>query len=157
MDIIPLTDVNRTAVDLFIRDEWGGPMVVSLGKLYDTSKLPGFIAVMDSRQMGAVLYRLENDECEIEVLYSVEQNRGAGTALLDKIVAMAKKMGLRRVFLITTNDNAHAIRFYQRYGFSLKAVHIGSLAAGRLLKPGIPATGIDGIPLEHEFEFEILI
>jgi len=32
---------------------------------------------------------------------------------------------MRRVFLITTNDNLHALDFYQRRGFELVAVHCG--------------------------------
>lgn len=40
----------------------------------------------------------------------------------------------------------------------LKAVHIGAVDEARsLLKPEIPATGEDGIPIRHEFEFELLL
>ena len=64
----------------------------------------------------------------------------------------------RQPGLITTNDNTSALRFYQKYGFSLKAVHIGAAdEARRLLKPALPRTGEDRIPIHHEFEFEILL
>lgn len=55
------------------------------------------------------------------------------------------------------NDNTHAIRFCQKYGFPLKAVHIGAIEEVRRLKSGVPKLGNDGIPIEHEFEFEILL
>jgi len=45
------------------------------------------------------------------------------------------------------------MRFYQRYGFELAAVRLGAMAEARRLKPSIPLTGDDGIPIEHEFEF----
>ena len=43
-------------------------------------------------------------------------------------------------------------------GGELKAVYIGAVdEARRLLKPALPRTGEDGIPIHHEFEFEILL
>ncbi|MCL2397323.1 MAG: hypothetical protein FWC93_04580 [Defluviitaleaceae bacterium] len=47
--------------------------------------------------------------------------------------------------------------FYQRLGFSLRAVHINALEESRKLKPQIPLTGYEGIPVAHEFEFEVLL
>ena len=38
-----------------------------------------------------------------------------------------QKIGCNRMWLVTTNDNTPAIRFYQRYGFTLKAVHINAV------------------------------
>jgi hypothetical protein len=55
---------------------------------------------------------------------------------------------------VTTNDNAPAIRFYQRRGWDLVALHRDAVNESRRLKPEIPATGVDGIPIRHELEFE---
>ena len=54
-----------------------------------------------------------------------------------------------------TNDNTAALRFYQKYGFALVAVHRNAIEQDRLLKPEIPFTGNDGIPLRDEIELEI--
>lgn len=132
-------------------------MLATLGNLFDSSNLPGFIALDGDQPMGAILYRMDQGECEIAALFSLIQGRGAGAALMDAVINAAKTAGCHRVFLITTNDNTHAIRFYQKYGLSLKAVHIGSIEITRKLKPGLPARGIDGIPIEHEFEFEMIL
>jgi len=104
-----------------------------------------------------VLYRLNNDECEVSVLFSLIQGIGVGTKLLDEVVDIAKRENVRRVWLFTTNDNTQAIRFYQKYGFPLKAVHIGAFEVTRKLKNELPALGNDNIPIEHEFEFEMLL
>ncbi|UCC16424.1 MAG: hypothetical protein JSU58_08645, partial [Dehalococcoidales bacterium] len=56
---------------------------------------------------------------------------------------------------ITTNDNTHAIRFYQRYGFKIATIYPNSMEEARKIKPEIPFTGNDGIPLRDEIEFEI--
>ena len=60
-----------------------------------------------------------------------------------------------RVFLITTNDNMHALRYYQKRGSELVAVHRGAVNESRKIKPSIPLTGMDGIPLRDEIELEM--
>lgn len=54
-----------------------------------------------------------------------------------------------------TNDNTIALRFYQRRGFDLVALHRDAVTRARAeLKPSIPLE-IDGIPLRHELELEM--
>jgi hypothetical protein len=59
--------------------------------------------------------------------------------------------------LITTNDNVAALRFYQKRGFTLAALHKNALEQSRRLKPQIPLLGLDGIPLRDEIELEIFL
>ena len=157
MEIQTLNEKFRGAVDGYVRCLWGGPMCATMGTLYDTSDLPGFVAVEEGALLGALLYRVAGDEMEISTLFSLVEGQGAGKKLLDAAAEEAKRLGFKRLWLITTNDNTRAIRFYQRYGFHLKAVHIGAVNEARKLKPSIPLLGDDGIPIEHEFEFEILL
>jgi len=156
--IVPIEPDFRDAANALIKKEWAGPFIVSKGHIRDTSVLPGFAAVDDSNSLcGLVTYHIENDECEITTLNSLKENQGIGSVLLKTVINIAKENHCRRVWLITTNDNTHAIRFYQRFGFSLKEVHINSMENARKLKPSIPLVGMDGIPLSHEFEFEIIL
>ena len=129
-------------------------MMVTLGNLFDSRPLPGYAMLEEGQVVGAVLYRLSGAECEVAALYSLVENCGIGSALLRQVINNAAKCGCRRVWLVTTNDNTHAIRFYQRFGFTLKKVHINRLDAVRKLKAGLPERGVDEIPLSHEFEFE---
>ncbi len=39
---------------------------------------------------------------------------------------------------LVTYDNVHALRFYQKRGFVLAALHRNAMAQARLLKPSIP-------------------
>ena len=56
---------------------------------------------------------------------------------------------------ITTNDHVDALRFYQRRGFQLAAVHRGAVEDSRgKLKPEIPVVGAYGIPLRDEIELD---
>ncbi len=147
---------HRGAVNSHIDREWGNP-IVTMGNIIDTRDLPGFVNVEDAAVQGAALYRIADGECEIVALYSLSQARGVGSALIEAVTNAAKEAGCRRVFLITMNDNTHAIRFYQKRGFSLKAVHIDAFKATQGIKgmgEGV-ILGMDDIPILHEFEFEI--
>jgi hypothetical protein len=47
------------------------------------------------------------------------------------------------------------LRFYQKQGFRLVAVHRNAVEKSRELKPGIPSIGMDGIPIRDEVELEM--
>jgi GNAT superfamily N-acetyltransferase len=141
-----------------MRSHWGTVAVVSRGRLTeDASGLSGIVAERDGRPVGFALLRLDRRERqgEVVVLQSLESRSGVGTALLEGARAEAAHRGCRRLWLITTNDNLDAIRFYQRRGWDWVAFHRDALAESRRLKPSIPETGFDGIPLRHELEFAI--
>ncbi len=59
------------------------------------------------------------------------------------------------LWVITTNDNVDALRFYQRRGFCLVRVHRGAADRSRAsLKPDFPPVGAYEIPLRDEIELE---
>lgn len=155
--IEPLTGEFRVFVDKQIAEGWAGPFMVTRGVVHDTRTHPGFIARENEDPIGYTLYNFANGDCEITLLEILRENKGIGSALVNAVKAKAKKAGCRRVWLITTNDNTRAIRFYQRIGFTLRAVYINALDEARKLKAQIPLTGCDGIPIAHEFEFEFLL
>jgi len=145
----------RDFVDKQIRDSWAGPLIVSKGNLHDTRTHNGFAAVCNGEVVGYTLYHIADNGCEITVLESLHEGRGVGSALVNTVIHEAKEAGCDRVWLITTNDNTHAIRFYQRIGFALRGVRINAIEKARTLKPQIPMTGNEDIPIAHEFEFEL--
>jgi len=153
-NIVPIMEAYRKVVDDCIAESWGGPYIVTKGKIIDTRTNAGVVAIGDNGILGYALYNIADGECEITVLESLVENQGIGSALVEMIIKQASHEGCTRIWLITTNDNVRAIRFYQRIGFNLCAVHINALEESRKLKPKIPLTGYDGIPIAHEFEFE---
>ena len=70
------------------------------------------------------------------------------------MIEKGKELGCDRVWLITTNDNVHAMRFYQLKGFDMVAFHEDAVNKAREKKPEIPKIGHFGIEVEHEIEFE---
>ncbi|MCL2637270.1 MAG: GNAT family N-acetyltransferase [Oscillospiraceae bacterium] len=154
MNIKPITAENREAVTEILKREWGLP-IVSRETAHDGTKLPGFVSVSDEKINGLVTYNIDERGCEITSLNSFEENKGVGSALIDAVLEVAKENNCARLWLVTTNDIIHAIRFYQRRGFDWIATHINSADGMRRLKPTIPLLGEENIPIKHEIEFEI--
>jgi len=147
----------RAQTDDLIAAGWGGYSLVSRGVLHDCRDYPGLVAIAGGKVIGYLLHNIVGDECEILVLESLCENCGVGGALITAVTEMARAAGCRRIWLVTSNDNTHAIRFYQRRGMALCAVHLHAMDEARRLKPQIPATGNDGLPIDHEIEFEVVL
>jgi ribosomal protein S18 acetylase RimI-like enzyme len=70
---------------------------------------------------------------------------------------LAVAAGDRRLWLVTTNDNTRAIRFYQLWSMDLCAFHRHGARRSREAKPSLPKHGAEGIPLNYELVFELLL
>jgi len=157
MEIIEINESIRKKVHDLITKNWGSPLMVTRGRMHFVDKLPGYVAIEGDEIVGLITYCIDNNECEIVSLDSLHENQGVGTKLLEKVVEMAQEKGLNRIWLITTNDNTRAIRFYQKRGFNMKALYLQAVCEARKIKPEIPLYGYDGIPILHEIEFERIL
>ena len=151
------TGSDREWACALLVERWGSTHMVTRGVLHDLARLPGLIAWLGSARAGLLTYRRDAACCEVLSLDSVISGAGVGSALLTAVQTSARTAGCRRVWLVTTNDNTPALRFYQRRGFSLVALHCGAVEAARALKPEIPLSGIDEIALRDEIELEFLL
>ena len=154
-EINEISSKDSSLVASFIAESWGSPMSISRGRMVDTSKLPGFICKKDNQIVGLLTYHIDNKDCEIVTLNSQIKNIGLATQLINKVIEKAKSLDCKRVWLITTNDNTYAIRFYQKRGFEWVGFYRNSMEESRKLKPEIPELGDDNISIKHEIEFEI--
>lgn len=150
------------ADDAWVRERlttrWGATVVACVSGLHDALTLDSLVAEIDGRPVGLLTYRIESDECEVVTLDSLVSGHGIGTALLQAVADLARAQGCRRVWLTTTNDNLPALRFYQRQGWDLVRLHHGLVDEWRrTVKPGIPARGLDGIPISHALELELIV
>ncbi len=160
--IRPLVSTDRNWVAHFLDEHWHSTKIVSRGVAYYAHLLPGFVAEMtnapeDAPPAGLLTYHIDGKNCQVITLNSLQQDIGVGAKLLEMVKQVALDMGCKRLWLITTNDNLEALRFYQKRGFHLVAVYPNALAESRKLKPQIPIMGIDDIPLRDEIELEILL
>jgi GNAT superfamily N-acetyltransferase len=105
---------------------------------------------------GLLTYVVEGGACEILTLHATSQWQGAGTALVEAARRIATDEGCDRLWVVTTNDNVDALRFYQRRGFRLAVLRPGAVdESRRTLKPEISPAGDYGIPLRDEIELEM--
>ena len=157
MEYLAITDLNRQKINGFIRDHWFTTEMVILGEIVDMTVVEGIAAMDGDEIVGLITYRVSGDTCEITSLDSLREGQGIGTALLKQVIALAREKNCLKVSLITTNDNIHAIQFYQKRGFDLLRLHKDSIQQARVLKPEIPLIGSNGIPITDELEFEMLL
>ncbi len=146
---------DRKWLSKLVREHGGARIVVSKGKVYEPENLEGFVASQDGKLLGALTYHIDGDECEIVTVDSTKEGIGVGSSLMEAMEKKAQALECRRLWLITTNDNLPALRFYQKRGFRLVGVHPNAMKVSRKLKPSIPKIGRDGIPLWDELELEI--
>jgi GNAT superfamily N-acetyltransferase len=122
---------EREDLARFIRTSWGSSTITSRGVAHDASLLTCLVAADGERWLGLAIYQFDGDECELVLLEAFEKHRGIGTALLEATIEQARKLNSRRLWLVTTNDNLDALRFYQR-----RDMHISRLWRTQPPRPG---------------------
>jgi GNAT superfamily N-acetyltransferase len=153
-EIRPIADEHREWLQSKVREVWKGRYVVSRGVAYEPANLPGFIAYQSGIPAGIATYHIEGDECELVTLDALNQWKGVGSKLIEAVEEEARKQACSRMWMITTNDNIDGLRFYQRRGYVISAVHPNAIDQSRKLKPSIPLVGCYGISIRDEIELE---
>ncbi len=157
MDIRWIDPASRERINALIVRQWYTMQMVVHGESIDLGSADGYYACEGDEIVGLITYRTAGNEMEILSLDSFQEGRGIGTGLLETVVAEARETGIRRIMLVTTNDNLAALRFYQKRGFDMCRFCRNALDQARKIKPEIPLTGMDGIPLKHEIELEMVL
>lgn len=154
MNVVAINELSKEKVIEFFKEHWGSPqMVISTG-IYDCSTLDGFAVLKEDKIIGLITYDIQNGECEIISLDSVEEGKGIGSALVQEVELLALKENCKVIKLVTTNDNLLALKFYQKRGFILSQIFNNAVEKARKLKPEIPLIGNDGIPIRDEIELK---
>lgn len=176
--IRPLIREDREWVARFLDEHWLTTQIVSRGKVLYGHLLPGFVAerllppdtvpqsededstevnpLVRMEKVGLLTYNLEGKECELVTINSLAPNLGIGSAMVEQLRLSAKEAGIKRIWLVTTNDNLDALRFYQKRDFELVAVYRNAIEQSRRLKPQIPILGHYDIPIRDELELELI-
>jgi GNAT superfamily N-acetyltransferase len=148
---------DRVAVEALL-GEHGSLRVARRGELLDSLDHPALLAWVGDVLVGVATYVVDGEACELLTLHAQHQFTGTGTALVEAVVESAREAGCQRLWLVTTNDNVDALRFYQRRGFRLTQLRPGAVDVSReTLKPEIPSVGAHQIPLRDEVELELTL
>ena len=135
-----------------LMENFAGRLHARLGEVVDVLACPGFVAEINGERCGIATFREAERSVEVVYIETTVRHRGVGTALIGQVLDSARG---KRVWLVTTNDNLDALRFYQRRGFRLAELRAGAVDETRhRLKPSIPSIGNFGIPVHDEIVLE---
>ncbi|WP_337099138.1 GNAT family N-acetyltransferase [Paenibacillus sp. YIM B09110] len=155
--LAPMSEIDRE----WLKEQWvqwGDETMITKGKQHHIQGMDAFIAWDDDVQVGEAAYRLDIYDCELMSMNATVQGIGVGSKLLSTVEQMVKQSGRNRIWLITSNDNVDALRFFQRCGYRITAVYPGSIdEARKMLKPTIPKVGYYDIPIRDEIELEKIL
>jgi GNAT superfamily N-acetyltransferase len=155
MCILEKLPEDHAWVVALLEDRWGSTTILSRGRVHQADGLPGYILWEKDMRMGLITYHIDGGSCEIVTLDSLAEGKGIGTALIDALRDRAVDLGCNQLWVITTNDNLPALRFYQKQGFRLTALYPGAVEESRCLKPSIPLAGHADIPIRDEIQLGI--
>ena len=154
MAVREATEADADVVAAFL-EQHGSAVVARHGELLDATGRPALLVEDGGRLVGLLTYVVSGLDCEVLTLHADPPRGGIGTALVEAVASVAASLGCDRLWLITTNDNVDALRFYQRRGFRLVALHPGAVDRSRReLKPQISEVADNGIPIRDELDLE---
>ncbi len=153
----PVNDADRAYVRAELSRHWLSTVIYSAGRRFEADRLPALVARVAGAAVGELTYHADERGLEVVTLSAAPGTRGVGTALMDAAEEACRARGVRRLFLTASNDNLAALRFYQRRGMRIVAVHRGAMDRYRELEKEIPRVGQNGIPLRDELELEIAV
>lgn len=158
ISITPITPEHTSQITTLLTKNWGGVELFSRGGKVDASALPGFIAVGESKNiLGLITLHFTGEECEIVTLDALVKRRGIGKSLLEAAISYVKSRNIKKLWLITSNDNIDALAFYQKAGLRLTKIYPDAITESRKLKPQIPLVAENGIPIRDEIELEMAL
>lgn len=146
-----IEEKTRSQVKVFFTKHWGSSQMVTSTGVHDCSLLDGFYAINDEHEIiGLITYHITSQTCEIISLDSLEEGKGIGSRLMQVVEERAAQQQCDLLTLVTTNDNKHAIRFYQHRGYTISQVIPNAVDLARKIKPEIPLYNEKGVPIKDE-------
>lgn len=140
-----------------IQQRWGLPVVTPLCD-YMPQDVEGLIWRDGAgKTQGLITWAVTGKNAQIVTIDAFVQGAHIGGRLLDAAEVELVQRGVRRISIATTNDNLRALAFCTRRGYRLVHLHLDAMTRVRAIKPGVSATGADGIPRRDMWELEKLL
>ena len=150
-------DIQPAPTELIARqwgESWGLP-IVTAEREYMPPDVEGLVwRASDGRALGLITWYVEGERAEIVSLSALEPRRGIGSRLMEAAEEGLRRRGVKTAYLVTTNDNHGALSFFLRRGYRLLRLHLDAMDRVRRVKPQVPLTGNDSIPLRDMWELE---
>ncbi len=147
-EIRPATAADQHAIEAICDQAWGETEIDVFGRTFDVLVSENLIAVADCELAGLISLAVHQGELAIVLLsvYPRYQGSGVGAELIEAAVGLARDRGLTSVKVAVSNDDVSSLYFYQRRGFVLFDIAIGTIAD----RQGAAVAGFAGIPMRDE-------
>jgi ribosomal protein S18 acetylase RimI-like enzyme len=143
---------RAAALNLFQRD-FGRTSIAGFGEVVPLAGTSIVVADMEGEISGALAWQRREGALQIVALATepMWQRSGVGGHLVAEAELVARREGLHRIVVATTNDNLPALYFYQRRGYRIAEV----VPDGALQYPeGSQTSGFAEIPARDELRLE---
>jgi GNAT superfamily N-acetyltransferase len=135
---------------------WDDHEMDCFGKTYRAVELPALLACDDGdRVVGLLSYAVERRRKAINIValqvLPAGQGRGGAVDLVQALEQEARRMGIGRLIVATSNDNLLALYFYQRLGFQISGIKVGQVAPD---DPEEEFVGVGQIAVRDEVQLE---
>lgn len=147
---------DRRAALVLFRQDFGRTRVAAMGEVISLESLEMVVAEMEEGFAGALAWRRMDDALHIVAIGTdpMWQRAGVGGYLVAEAEMIARREGLARIVVSTTNDNLPALYFFQRRGYRLTALHPGAVVD----HPEAPTgAGFAEIPVRDELRLEKVV
>lgn len=135
-------------------ERWGDFLVTS-GRVYRPCDVEGLILRgEDGSPLALTTFAVFGEGAEVVSLEAFVPGQRYGQLVLGELERRLRARGVRRAWLVTSNDNVGAIRLYLLLGWRLVRVSLDAMEETRRLKPDVPEHGMNDLPMRDEFEFE---
>ena len=153
LTIRPATSADRADIAKLADYFWGEAAVECFGCSYQVDELPAYVACDGDEIVGAAGCAFEGDMVNLVMLDVLPrwQGRGVARKLIAGVIGVARAAGADRIIVATTNDALPALQLYQRAGFTITEVLVGSM----LEHHGGVELGFAGISVRDEVRLEL--
>ncbi|HET9903962.1 MAG TPA: GNAT family N-acetyltransferase [Xanthobacteraceae bacterium] len=134
---------------------WPDQNMFLCGRFVGPEDVEGIGAFAGERLHGVATWMIMGRVMHVIAVNAFTELRGVGARLVEAMIVEAREQGLALLRATVSNDNVVGLRFYQKRGFRVTGLNRGIFDVMRHVKPSIPRTGLDGIPMRDEFELEL--
>ena len=152
----PAEPAEKDATVALYQRDFGHTDLLQFGEIIPLEPLPAFVAEVRGELAGALAYRWMPDAIHIVALATdpMWQRSGVGGQLVEAAEGAARRKGVQRIVVATTNDNLPALYFYQRRGYHISEVVTGAMGADLARRYPEGVMGFAGIPVRDEIRLE---
>jgi ribosomal protein S18 acetylase RimI-like enzyme len=153
--IRPMPD--KEAVHQLLLRRWNDDCVIFGGRAYTSRDFQADGAYAeDGALLALALWAMRGKVALLGAVDSIVPGSGAASALIAFVCQEARARGATKLRAVTTNDNTVALVYYQRQGFRLDTLFVGSVDAFRGRdNPNFRRIGFNGLPVRDTLELEM--